>query len=711
MIHVKRSANIGLLVLCLWCCQSAEAQHQRDHFYLHNGLMLGFTEPEPHLDSLPNGLLPPSSWRVTSDPRTGSVLFITDGKTVYNRDFLPMKNGASIGGEVNDVLRNHTQQVWSCPVPGDDSDWFVFAAFLEEPFIGLFQTRVNMRGDSGRGEVVQKNIEHTWRPFRSMTIVNHSDEYHYWLVVGSAYFDTCYSYLIGPSGIEGPPVTSNVPVPRDRRAPFVLIASKSGTEIADFNSIYHFDRSTGRLNLWRSFYSSGLEQFNSMALSPSGRYEYISEGQLGGTGLLQYDLLSSSEEAIYDSSIVLRSIKADGGADEITTLVLGPDNRIYGPHSFVLDKHIICSIDSPDVHGNGCGFRDTALLWGEKPSAGFLVDGVVSRTNSSRTPQIAATPLEGCEACYSFRVQDSISDYPQWSFEGGTPATATGSHVDRVCFDSVGPHLIQAVTRQGDTLSTLAFGYAEAGIASPVEVFSTTATSGGTVDVPVTAVLTYPVETPIGYLVKEVEIRFDSSVLRFDPSQATAIQLPLNHVLVGITSTAGYLRVKEEDTSYSDWRGRNYPFTDIDTVQFGTLRFQVNSNSNWDQTSVTLSRILAETREGASRFCAPEVSPLARISRMTESVAESPVNSLIALQPNPASASSGTFSLTLKTEQGDPIDVKVFDVMGREVTTARFTGSGNKETFSIHARLVPGNYLVRTSEQQNIETLSFIVLP
>ena len=137
-----------------------------------------------------------------SDRNTGSLLFYTNGITVYNKDFSLMENGSDLLG-LNTTI-NMTQGNTSAqgsliiPDPGNVNKYFVFS--LNTSY-GLRYAVVDMSYNSGLGKVISKNtILSNSTNVNSMTSCISNDG-GYWLVTQNN-AGNFLSYKITATGIS-----------------------------------------------------------------------------------------------------------------------------------------------------------------------------------------------------------------------------------------------------------------------------------------------------------------------------------------------------------------------------------------------------------------------------------------------------------------------------------------------------------------------------
>jgi hypothetical protein len=715
MIHKKKIAMaLTLTLFGGWALPaSVLAQHEWDNFAIGECLILNAGDSIVKFDTSPELI---AGWAYTcvtsggeltlTDPRTGQLQFI-DG---LNRDYETMAGSGGYGA---------TNGALGCPVPGDDSAWFI----LGSSNIASVLWKIDMRGDSGLGAVTILNQDFAKNmSYGGSAVVPHSDGFHYWFISPGSFAPNAsggnvitkfYSYLIGPDGPVLSPVVSKVPVDLTT---FYYGSPDGSTLVADaqFDSIrgnwgigvFHIDQSTGKISFDHEIETGNIQiiyEGAHYAFSPNGKVLYYSAFDEGDSMsyLLQYDLTRLEKS---DAPYVVAESKDTAQHGFGANMALAGNGRIYGESNYwKYDKRglpdaYFYSINSPDSIGPACHFVDTAFSVGH--TEGLAIWNGVPRVVHSKLAQISAVSLGNCQSsCYGFSRPDSVAGFPHWSFEGGTPATATGPNVPEVCFDSAGPYDVFAVTSAGDTLFDLVTAGTPSGGAIPLLPVSATVKPGGTYTLPVELKLEYANGGPevtgdtIGHLMQEYVIQFDTSVLSLPSNPALAVSLPERDEIYSARQTGGSLTLVFEDTLGTAWQGSfngNYwPWRD--TMDKISVRFHVTSSNNWHTTRVTLNRFSLDDGYGSRfDFCPGEDNALALITNANAGVAErEPSSGGLRLFPNPATNE-------LQVLGGPAGTARLFDLLGRELMDANDDGSGASLDVS---HLEPGTYFLRLGNQ------------
>ncbi|QOI96889.1 MAG: hypothetical protein HRU69_04995 [Flammeovirgaceae bacterium] len=140
----------------------------------------------------------------------GNLLFYTDGEKVFNSLHEVMPNGRNLWGH------NSTTQTLIVPQPKNDSIFFIFTmspnynVLFGNDSVGCHYSVVNMRLESGLGDVTQKNILLFKKTTEKVSAVHHANGTDIWVVFHEWESNCFRSYLITKDGIEMPPVISCV---------------------------------------------------------------------------------------------------------------------------------------------------------------------------------------------------------------------------------------------------------------------------------------------------------------------------------------------------------------------------------------------------------------------------------------------------------------------------------------------------------------------
>jgi len=299
----------------------------------------------------------------TISDSVGTLLFYTDGVTVYNANHAVMPNGTGLDGH-----DNSTQSSIIIRKPGSFSIFYIFTTGHEGNSPGLKYTEVDMSLSGGLGDVTSNvNQALTTPTCEKLIAIRHLNGTDFWIVAHDYGSDEFYSYLVSSSGVSTTPIVSAVGANLSTthiNTIGQLKANRSGTRIANalYNlgqiELFDFDAWTGILSNPINF-TTGTNCYG-VEFSPNGELLYTTWSP--GT-VAQYNLLAGSGSASdIQSSITTLSASL---FDFITALQIGPDNRIYAA---VDGSSNLAVISDPDILGTGCSFNLSGLNLGGQTS-------------------------------------------------------------------------------------------------------------------------------------------------------------------------------------------------------------------------------------------------------------------------------------------------------------------------------------------------------
>ncbi len=309
----------------------------------------------------------------------GSLLFYTDGTTVYNKNHLPMQNG-------NGTLLgsgSSSQDVVIVPKPNDPNRYYIFHLNIGVSSDTYYYSIVNMSTNSGLGSVEVVNTNLNLLPYmdlttfefdskvykHNMTIIKHDDCESYWLVINP--FHKFFAYHITDTGISAPIISdaegdhfNNGYLESNSASTGGMKASQDGsligystlflgntTTLFPVLYLWNFNTLTGAITTNSSTNISNFEYIgHSVEFSPNGNFIYASMGE----SIIQYATsnLNSGRQFIHGNSFVSFN-------ELYTNLQLGMDGKIYASHIVsggILNTTHLSVINDPDLAGAASNF-------------------------------------------------------------------------------------------------------------------------------------------------------------------------------------------------------------------------------------------------------------------------------------------------------------------------------------------------------------------
>lgn len=363
--------KIIILHCFIFAALFASGQKQANTWYFGTKVGLNFNQlpPSPIINS---ALIADEGCSVISD-YNGKLLFYTNGLGIINKKNLLMKNGNNLMGDLSS-----TDNCVIVPSPGNDSIYYLFtigsAAQLNK---GFRYNIINIKADSGFGEIINKNISVEPEAFEKLAAVRHCNNRDVWIVIRKWNTDEYLAYLVTPAGVNLTPVVSHtglVITGQQDNAVGTLKFSSNGKYLVAAHSygnnvfeLMDFDHTTGILSNPLVFSPNpGPPQPQTVTgvygaeFSPSGNLLYVSDNSSSdapGT-IYQFDISSHNLAIILASKQVIASPEPWF----LGALQIGPDNKIY---MAMAGDSSISVIENPDVYGTGCNFNYNKIFLGQ----------------------------------------------------------------------------------------------------------------------------------------------------------------------------------------------------------------------------------------------------------------------------------------------------------------------------------------------------------
>jgi len=304
----------------------------------------------------------------------GSLLYYSNGGTVFNRMFTVMPNGTGLAGSGG----QGAQSIFSVQSLADDSLYYLFTIdYYQWPYIlphaGLRYSILNMRLNGGLGDIDinQKNISIN-SAFYANTALNacrHKNNKDVWIVVRLNDTSNRYaSYKITQNGLDTIPVYSPSIVPHKTGANgqeinYIKI-SPDGHKLAALYSnkieYCNFNDVTGVVQPLFTFTSNANAELQAgHEFSPDGKLFYVEyvHPLAGMSDIVQYDATKTDSSTFKSTEVILVSHPMGHCA-----LQRAPDYKIYFSRQ---NSDSLGVINNPNVPGIGCN-----LLTG-----GFYLNG------------------------------------------------------------------------------------------------------------------------------------------------------------------------------------------------------------------------------------------------------------------------------------------------------------------------------------------------
>jgi gliding motility-associated-like protein len=364
----------------------------------------------------------------------GSLLFYTDGVTVWNKQHQAMENGEGLLGNIS------TTQVVIVQKPGSETQYYIFtAAAGEELGAGLRYTEVDMALNNGLGAVTQnKNIPLFTNANEQITATFHHNGADIWLINRNYWNGDFYAYLITPAGVSTTPVISPGGGPVGAG---YMKASPDGSKLAMATlysvELYDFNNSTGVAGNGTTLTTAS--NYYGLEFSPSGKRLYASMYIFAQ--VVQFNLDAPNIAA--SATLVLNDgIDYYGGG-----LQTGPDGKIYMSNYYETSLTVI---NNPDALGAACNVVPHAVSLGDRTGWIGLPFAFWTSALSIEVENVCL----GAETSFSFTA-DAPYNSVLWDFGDGTTSVqenpvhtyaAAGTYT--VTFTGIKPGIERVLTQE-----------------------------------------------------------------------------------------------------------------------------------------------------------------------------------------------------------------------------------------------------------------------
>ncbi|MDP5043695.1 MAG: hypothetical protein NWQ06_01800, partial [Leeuwenhoekiella sp.] len=326
-----------LYILFLLSVVQLNAQSQANNWYFGKGAGLNFNNSTPQV--LTDGQLDTLEGCATISDDNGSLLFYTDGQTVYTANHTVMINGTGLFGNASS-----TQSAIIIPQPNTPGIYYIFTIDTRlretDKDDGLNYSIVNFNSNP-QGEVTVKNRKLlNFASEKLSAVIKSCVTNSVWMVAFSSsngneeVISTLYAYELNDSGIQLTPVKSNLSLAiEDRRGNMKF--SPDGKQLAIANMFFglyltDFDSATGMASNLQQLSIDGPNKASyGVEFSPNNKYLYVhssngsDEPEVGNhfSSLTQYDIEAadiSASQVLLDQQGYYRG-----------SLQLAPDGKIY----------------------------------------------------------------------------------------------------------------------------------------------------------------------------------------------------------------------------------------------------------------------------------------------------------------------------------------------------------------------------------------------
>lgn len=415
-----------LILISIILCLNCSAQKQSNIWYFGDSAGISFNNGTPIslLDgqiTFPSGHSHIEGTSSISDS-SGSILFYSDGMTVWNKNHQIMQNGTDLLGNFSS-----TQSSIIVPDPADaNNQYYLFT--VSSGFCcggsssdGLRYSKIDMCLDNDNGGIIQgkKNIKLMDDIVEKIAVTRHSNGIDYWIVSHKFNSDEFWALKLTKDGIVDTVISAIGSIHNGHIAGTqgqmkisstgdkIAIGASNGLDILD---VFDFNNSTGNISNYSPLFKPnnnkssiyGLEfSSNSSKLYINGTttfgntYAFLAQYDLsaGGGNL---DSINTSLNIIYRDTVGIISSRG---------LQIGPDNKIY--FVSINDNTTLSVIHNPNFYDIACNYEDKAISLKGRRGSMSLPSCISGFDYSNTIVQCISSGIDIQTACQAFTWIDS----------------------------------------------------------------------------------------------------------------------------------------------------------------------------------------------------------------------------------------------------------------------------------------------------------------
>lgn len=355
-----------ILFTLVYGFSKAQDIKRTQNWYFGDSAGLSFGTEPPTV--LTNGSLNTIEGCATISDTLGTLLFYTNGVTVWNRNHQVMNNGTGLNGHVSS-----SQSSLIVPWPNNDSLFYIFTTDAVGQYKGLQFSLVNIKEHGGLGKVITKNTLLHTPVCEKLTATHHKNGNDIWVLVHEFASNNFLVFRLTKNGLNTCPITQSVGSINGislSDAQGVMKLNSSGALLGNvlFDQskveIFSFDNETAKMALAYTidgfFFPFSLEFSDSLLM-------YILDRS---NNIYQYNLNLTNENNIKQSKTIV------GTSDALfSTAIQRSKKEIF---ISLNDSFFLAKISNPNKIGTQCDFSLHGISLGNSRSYAGLPNFISS---------------------------------------------------------------------------------------------------------------------------------------------------------------------------------------------------------------------------------------------------------------------------------------------------------------------------------------------
>lgn len=333
-------------------CSSGN-EHNIWHWLNETGLGFGFDFNENPVSLLDDPGIFFSNCKSTICDQAGNLMFLTNGETVFDRNYDIVENGSGLLGHISS-----SHGAMFIPSPANESEYYLFTSSASEVNFeeGIRYSMIDTEANFGLGLVTEvKNEFVEVSGIESLNIIKHCNLKDKWLVFYDLVEESFKAYLIDENGVSTTPIVTPLDMEISPIAHLLPIKpSPQGDRLFYNEYLLNFNQATGGVESSIHIGEQFPENFDAISyeFSPNGKVLYVLSGFLD-VEINQYDLT-------LPDNLMANPVNTINGGLEVfhNDLQKGKDGILYMSSSF---SGTIATISNPNLLGNNMDYNPDAI--------------------------------------------------------------------------------------------------------------------------------------------------------------------------------------------------------------------------------------------------------------------------------------------------------------------------------------------------------------
>ncbi len=404
---MQKFTHILLISLLLLSFKSL-GQKQANVWYFGNQAGVDFSSGSPTATT--NSALTSLEGSAVISDSSGSLLFYSNGATVWDRNHQVMPNGSGLLGNPSS-----TQSSIIVPSPAlPDREFYLFTTSSGwdggNPSDGLRYHKIDMCQNSLDGIVLasEKNILLVDSVAEKLAVTQHANGKDYWILTHRFYSDEFWAFLLDENGIVDTVISAigSVHAGNIAGSQGQMKFANNGGKVAigatnglDLLELFDFNTLTGVLSNFQSLNCYDNGRAYGLEFSPNDSLLYCYSGSFSPFGMTisQYNIYAGNTAAINASLVpVYNNPNIFTGRG----LQIGIDQKIYSVG--LINDATLSVIQNPNALGTACNFQNQSISLGSNTGEYTLPSFIAGFQYNSTTTNCETFSFDSIVACDSF---------------------------------------------------------------------------------------------------------------------------------------------------------------------------------------------------------------------------------------------------------------------------------------------------------------------